>query len=73
MAIGIIPGAAQAAEGDLNGAARDVFIEATPLAWAKIGWQSLCSFFDSLERDLYGEEFHREMEDYRKEFWDKRK
>lgn len=72
IVIAVIPGAAQAAEGDWNAAGRDLFVEVTPLAWAKIGWQSLCSFFDSLERDLYGEEFHRQMEQYRKEFWEKR-
>ncbi len=69
IAIAVIPGAAQASEGDWNGAGRDVFIEFTPLVWSKMMWESLGSFFDWCEKDLYGEEYHERMEQRRKDFW----
>jgi hypothetical protein len=55
-----------------NGAARDVFVQSTPLSWSAWGAEILGWFFDSCERDLYGEEYHREMERYRQEFWENR-
>ena len=73
VAIAAIPGAAQACEGDWNAAGRDVFVEFTPLTWSKMVWESLGSFFDSCERDLYGDKYHRQMEEYRKEYWDNKR
>jgi hypothetical protein len=73
IAIAVVPGAAQASEGDWNGAGRDVFVEVTPLAWSKMMWETLGSFFDFCESDLYGEDYHREMEEYRKEYWKNKK
>lgn len=45
VAVAVIPGAAQASEGDWNGAGRDVCIEFSPLVWSKMIWQSLGAFF----------------------------
>ncbi|MDX1946443.1 MAG: hypothetical protein SFU86_13670 [Pirellulaceae bacterium] len=73
IACAMIPGVAQASEGDLNGAGRDVFVEVSPFAWSKLLWQSLGSSFDWFERSLYGDEFHQSMEEYRKEYWNEKK
>jgi len=72
IAIALIPGASYAAKGDWNGAARDVAIEFSPLAWSKMGWEALGAFYDQCERDLYGEDYQKRMEQTRKDFWDEK-
>jgi len=69
IVVAVVPGAAQAAEGELNAAARDVVVESTFFRWSKWGAELLGTFTDWLETDLYGEEYHQKMEAYRKEFW----
>lgn len=71
VAIALIPGAAQASEGDFGGAGRDVLVEVTPLSWSKRLSEVLDSFYSWCEGSLYGEEYQREMNEYRKEFWKK--
>jgi RHS repeat-associated protein len=73
IAFAVIPGVANASEGNYSDAGRDAFVEFSPFAWSKMMWESLGSFFDSCERQVFGDAFHRQQEEYRREFWEKEK
>ena len=69
LGLALIPGAAQACEGDYNGAGRDVVINATPLSWSMWLKEGLDSAFGWFERSVYGSDYEQSMEDYRKQYW----
>jgi hypothetical protein len=68
----LVPGAEHVAKGDINGAAREVAIESTPVRWSVWGAKILGKLFDWIEEDVYGPEYHQEMEEYRRQYWEEK-
>lgn len=72
IGIAVVPGASYAGE-DLSGWGLDIVVDATPLSWSKMMWQTLGAFYESCERDLFGDEHVDKMNEYRDEYWRKQK
>jgi RHS repeat-associated protein len=72
LGVAVIPGASYAGD-DLNGRALDTAVDITPLRWSKMLWESLGAFLESCERSVFGDEWTDGMNEYRKDYWKKKK
>jgi hypothetical protein len=72
IAVAAIPGAAQAQEGDWNGAGRECAWSFVPGSWFSDGIYGFFSWMNDLAvESLYGDEYRQHRDDYSKEFWEK--